>query len=360
MKSLLARIAGAAFALTLSISAAPAEYFSGKTIKILVNFPAGGPSDIEARVIAQYLGKHIPGNPTVLTVNMGGGGGLIATNYMGEIVPNDSTQVSFFTWNPMTQILADPGLRVPYHKFRMIAGFKQPAVVYIRRDVKPGLKQPSDLLGSEPFIVGALAPNTHTTLRSALAFDLLGLKYRMVTGYPGLKEVELAVMKGEVQAASTSLAGYTSSIEPTMVKEGIVLPVFQYDVENPAGRFARSEALPNLPTFLDLYRRKNGANQMPSGEKWDALRLISSIMDNLYRVVLMPPNASDEAVAEMRRAFISLHSDPEFTADYTRRVGATPIILGGEQAEQVVYQLRDTDPSIAAFLARYVKELTGN
>jgi tripartite-type tricarboxylate transporter receptor subunit TctC len=263
--NLLARCTIAAIALFASASAVSADYFQGKTVKILVNFPAGGPSDIEARIIARYLGRHIAGHPTVVTVNMGGAGGLIATNYMGEIVPNDSTQVSFFTWNPLAQILGDPALRVGYHKFRMVAGFRQPAIVYVRRDVKPGLKQSSDLLAAERFIVGALAPNTHTTLRSALAFDLLGLKYKMVTGYPGLKDVELAVLKGEVQAASTSLAGYTGSIEPSMVKEGIVLPVFQFDVEDSAGRFAPSDALPNIPTFLDLYRMKIGTRQLPTG-----------------------------------------------------------------------------------------------
>jgi tripartite-type tricarboxylate transporter receptor subunit TctC len=82
-------------------------------------------------------------------------------------------------------------------------------------------------------------------------------------------------------------------------------------------------------------------------------------MDNLYRVVFMPPNAADEAVAEMRRAFISLQTDPDFVADYTKLVATRPVILDGEQAEHVVRKLRDTDPSVATFLTNYVKELTG-
>ena len=357
MKKLLLILAFVALALTGFANPLAADFFKDKTVKILVNFPAGGPSDIEARIISRYLGKYLPGHPTVVVVNMGGAGGLIATNYMGEIIPNDSTQVSFFTWNPLAQILGDPALRVGYHKFRMVAGFRQPAVVYFRKDIKPSLNTATEILKADPFVVGALAPNTHTTLRSALAFDLLGLKYKMVTGYPGLKEVELAVMKGEVHAASTSLAGYVSSIEPTMVTRGVVLPVFQYDVEDSQGRFSPSDALPNVPTFLDLYRKKTGSGNLPQGEQWEALRLISSIMDNLYRAVFMPPNASDVAVADMRRAFAALQSDEDFKAEYRKLVGLAPEILDGEQAEKVVQKLRDADPSMATFLNAYVANL---
>ena len=340
--------------------AASAQFYADKTVTMLVNYPAGGPSDIEARVVARFLGDHIPGKPTVIVKNMPGAGGLIATNYMGEIVPDDATQLAFFTWNPMTQILSDPGLRVGYDKFQMVAGFEQPAIVYVRKDVAPGMEKPQDLLKAGSFKVGALAPNTHTTLRVGLALDLLGLDFEMVSGYRGLKDVETAVLQNEVQAAASSIAGYRGSIEPTMVKDGVVIPAFHFDVEDANGKLGPSPAFSEVPTFLQLYREKNGSDAMPSGEKWESLRLISSIMDSVYRTVFLPPKASSEAVADMRKAFEELQSDQAFVEAYTKTVGTPPGIVSGAQAEKVVRQLGTVDPAVSRFLAGYVQELSKN
>jgi tripartite-type tricarboxylate transporter receptor subunit TctC len=353
------RILSVATALAAALVAsgpAQAQFYKGKTVTILVNYPAGGPTDIEARLVGRHLGKHIPGAPTVIVKNMPGGGGNIAANYLGEIAKDDPTQVAYFTWNPLDQLTNDPGLRVKYDAFRMVAGFEQPVVTYVRKDAAPGIKQPADLVKAVKVKAAGLAPNNHMVVRMALALDVLGVKYDLVAGYKGLKETETAVLQNEAQLSNISLSSFRSSVEPTMVKTGIVLPVYQYDIQDETGAFRQSRALPDVPTLLTLYRQINGADKTPSGVKWDTLVLINAIMDSLYRTVMLPPNASAEAVADMRKAFGSLAQDPEFVAGYEQLVRDKPTIISGERAEAVIRRLADVKPDVVAFLNKYVAE----
>ncbi len=206
MKFFGATLAIAVIASTAVPHSAFADFYAGKTLTVVVNYPAGGPTDIEARLVAKFIGEHIPGKPTVIVKNMGGGGGNIAANYLGEVVPDDATQMGYFTWNPVDQITEDPGLRVKYSDFRIVAGFKQPVVTYVRTDVPPGIKVPADIAKTSEVIAAALAPNNHLTLRQSWALDLLGVNHKTVAGYKGLKAVQTAVLQDEAQLASTSIS----------------------------------------------------------------------------------------------------------------------------------------------------------
>ena len=128
--------------LTLAALIAPthaADFYKGKTLTLLINYPPGGPTDIEGRVIARHLAEHIPGKPTVIVKNMGGATGNTGANFLGEIAAKDGLTLGFFTWNPVDQILGAEGLRVKYNDFVFIAGVQQPTIAYARKDTPPGL-----------------------------------------------------------------------------------------------------------------------------------------------------------------------------------------------------------------------------
>ena len=118
----------AAFAAT----GASAQFYKGKTITMIVNYPAGGPTDLEARMVAQHLPAHLPGNPTVIVKNIGGAGGIIGSNELGQATPNGET-MGFFTLDVVSQIIGNPALKVPYSDFVFIAGVESPLVVYITK-----------------------------------------------------------------------------------------------------------------------------------------------------------------------------------------------------------------------------------
>src|ERR1041384_7436446 len=117
---------------------AQAQFYKGKTITMIVNYPAGGPTDLEGRIVAQHLPAHIPGNPTIVVKNVGGGGGIIGSNQLGEAPPNGET-MGFFTLDVPGQIVGTSAIRTPYSDFTLIAGVESPLVVYARRDIPPGI-----------------------------------------------------------------------------------------------------------------------------------------------------------------------------------------------------------------------------
>src|SRR4249920_2212349 len=99
-------------AASATIAAEKPPLYQGKTLNIVINFAAGGPTDIESRIFAKHLSRHIPGNPTITVQNMGGGGGITAANFIGEVAKPDGLTAAYFTGSLFHQQLKDPGLRV--------------------------------------------------------------------------------------------------------------------------------------------------------------------------------------------------------------------------------------------------------
>ena len=254
--NVLKTLAAGAAMMIAGLSPALAETsYDGKQVTLLINYGAGGSTDVEGRLIAKHLAKFIPGNPDVIVQNMPGGGGNIGSNFLGTSAKADGMTVGFFTWNPIDQIIGAPGLMIKYNDFDFVAGISQPTIFYMRKDVAPGIEAPEDLLKTDGFKAGTLSPTIHQTIRTRLALDLLDVPYSLVSGYKGLKDVATAVLQDEVQLSNGSLTSYTSAIIPLLIEPGVATPLFHFDVEKD-GKFAADPLLDQFETvtFLDLYR----------------------------------------------------------------------------------------------------------
>ena len=335
-------------------NAAFAQQFSGQVVTVIVNYSAGGPADIDARVIAKHLPRYLQGVTSVVVRNVGGAGGRIGVNQLGQSSERDRLNLGFFTWNPVDQIIQEQTLRVRYNDLKFIAGFRVPTVLYVRRDTRPGISKASDVAKAQLFKAGALAPNSHSTIRMRLALDLLGAKYEIIPGYKGLRPVELAIQQGDIQLSNTSLSSWSSSVKPNLVDTGIAIPVLQYDYVRADGTSGRTPDLPDVPSFLEVHRDVWGKDAMPSGEKWQALQMLTRLMDSMYRTAFMPPNAPAAAVAEMRVAFQKLVRDPAYIADYERVVQAKPRFILGVEGERIIAELGNVQPSFVSFLRAYI------
>lgn len=345
-------IGKAAFATAATIVAAVAftapanaQFYKGKRLTMLINYGAGGPTDIEGRIVASYLPKHIPGHPRIIVKNMGGGGGMIASNYLGEVAEPDGMTFGFFTWNVLAGMIGDPGLRVGYDKFRFIAGIANPIVLYARKDTPPGLSAGGDLMKASGFKACSLNPRNTNTIMQVLSLDLLGLKYKAVPGYRGLKAVESAVLKGECQVANSSLPGWKASIVPSMGKE--VVPVYQFVAPEDDGKIERASAISDIPTFEEYYAAHKGGK--PSGIQYVALRKIVDSFTSMFRTAFAAPKAPEESVEALRQGFRDLWKDKEFLAAYEKRVKNEPKLITGAAGEKRVKDLANIDPALAKF-----------
>ena len=130
---------------------AQAQYYKGKRITVVINYGAGGPTDVEGRLIARHLAKHIPGKPKVIVKNRPGAGGIVGTNFMGQVAKPDGMTVAIFTPPIISQVLGDPGLKVDFSKFIWLAGVGQPQICYMRKDAAPGINTVADILKAKKF-----------------------------------------------------------------------------------------------------------------------------------------------------------------------------------------------------------------
>jgi tripartite-type tricarboxylate transporter receptor subunit TctC len=335
---------------------AVAQMYKGKTVTMIINYPAGGPTDIEGRIIAHHLPAHIPGKPNVIVKNMGGAGGMIGSNFLGEIAKPDGETFGFFTWNPIAELLGDPGMRVRFSAFELLAGVENPVVVYARKDTPPGLNAAIDLLKVKE--IKALSLDTHNTntVHQALSLDVLGVKFKAVTGYKGLKEVETAILQNEGQLANSSLPGWRASIEPTMAKQNIVIPLWQVAPPGKGGTYPRSKAVPEIQTFEEFYASVNPGKK-PSGVPYQAMRSAIDAQTAMFRTFFMPPKANKEAVTVMRAAIVSLWSDQNFIKDYAKAVRSDPVLVSGADGEAIMKGLASVGPEIRTFLQEYGNNL---
>ena len=154
---------------TQSFAAERAPFYQGKTLTFIINFAAGGPTDIESRIFAKHLTKHIPGQPAVVVQAMGGAGGLTAVNYIGEVAKPDGLTAAYFTGSLFQHQIKDPALRVDISKFGFITGVQGVTVSYIRSDLAPGIKKPSDFVKAERFKAAGLGISSSKDVRFRLS-----------------------------------------------------------------------------------------------------------------------------------------------------------------------------------------------
>lgn len=348
-------------ALVLSGSAASrlyaaekAPFYQNKTLTFVINFAAGGPTDIESRIYAKHLSKHIPGKPAVIVQAMGGGGGLIAVNYIGEVAKPDGLTVAYFTGSLFQHQIKDPALRVDIGKFGFITGVQGVTVSYIRSDVAPGIKKPADFVKAGKFTAAGLGISSSKDVRFRLSFDLLGLKYNYVTGYNSSSTARLAVQRNEAQYHDETLPSFRAAVEPQMVQTGMVTPLYYTDLVTPSGEVLVSRDVPELLPFTYYYKEIFG--KLPSGIKYEALKAANISSTNMTRMVLMPPKTPPEAITILRQAFASLAKDQDFIEDAVKTMRFQPRFEVGEAGELLFKRASQTPAEIVSFLRKYIDD----
>ena len=318
-------------ALTQAIAPAFAQEppYKGKTVRLLVNFSAGGPTDIFGRIIARYLPKHLAGNPVIVVQNMPGAGGIIGANYVYEVSKPDGLTVGVFSGMYLPQILGGPTVRYDLNNMPIIAGAAETSVVYVRADA--GVKAPEDLLKpAKPIVVGGFTRENNKDLGLRLALGLLEVPYRYVTGYAGVAELRVAIQRGEINYTSESLTGYNTG-GVLMVREGVVVPLYQEGLLGPEGDTVR-DPRSDLPSFREVFRKIKGSD--PSGPLAEAFK-ISGGSRTMLRFITVPPKTPTELVQILRRAFRTTFEDPEFKAESDRIMRFQLFTYVGEEAEKV-------------------------
>jgi tripartite-type tricarboxylate transporter receptor subunit TctC len=345
--------------LVLGLSgAARAEepFYQGKRLTLLINFAPGGPTDVEGRLLAKHIVKHIDGNPLIIVQNKDGASGMVGAAYLGEVGPKDGTIFGYLTGTAWNSVIDPAAFRVDFATYEFIGAQPGNVVYYIRSDTPPGMKTPADLMQAQGLVVGGLGADSSKDLLERLTFDMLGLHYRYVTGYRSSNTARLALQNGEINVHSESTPGYFSVVEPSLVKTGKVLPLW-YDPSYDGKTFAPLAAMAGkgIATFPAFYQSVKGGT--PSGPLWQAYKTNLTVDAQMLRLVAMPPGSPPAAVAALRKALIALNDDKDYAADAMTAIQFVPHYEVSDDLDRVVRNRLTIPPDVRGFITDYMKKV---
>jgi tripartite-type tricarboxylate transporter receptor subunit TctC len=309
-------------------------FYKGKTVRILVGYAAGGGFDAYSRTIARHLGRHIPGNPTVVVENMPGAGGLIVANHTYKIARPDGLTVGHFIGSLlMGQVLGQKGIEFDAKKFEYVGSPARayPVCALTRASGLTSVeawataKTPPKLGG---VAIGSSSPdNAIRVLKAAL-----GLPAQIVSGYKGTADIRLAAEGGELAGSCWPW----TSVRATWRKgldAGEVLIVLQ------AGPTPYPD-LPHVPLALNLAKTDEARKLIQVAIHDDA---------TAFYQYAMPPGTPRDRVGVIRKAFLDTLRDKEFLADATKaKLDINPV--SGEEIEKNVASLFGLEPALVARL----------
>jgi tripartite-type tricarboxylate transporter receptor subunit TctC len=337
---------------------AQGDFYAGKKLVVLVNYAAGGPADIEGRFFARHLARHLAGSPSVIVQNMDGAGGMVAATYLGEVAPKDGTMLGMLTASAWQFATETTPRKVDFKTYEFVAYQPSTTVYFMRTDVAPGIRAPADLGKAQGLVAGGLSANSSKDIMIRLTLDLLGLRYKYVTGYRGSNAARLAMQQKEINFYSESPPSYRTVVQQSLVEKGDAIGLF-YDPGWDGKSFKRSRQVDGLPikAFPELYREIKGSD--PQGPLWDMYLRALQLTGEVFRVAAMPPGSPRAAVDALRAAIAKLADDKEFAAEAQKTFSYVPEFVAGADTGARMRTFLDTSPELRRQVSDYVKAGAG-
>jgi len=332
-------LAAAAIAILSAGAAAqtPAEFYKGKTVDMMIGYSVGGGYDVYARLIARHLGRHIPGNPTVTPKNMEGAGSLRLANWLFNVAPkNGATIGTIGRGTGFDPLFGHKAAKFDGNKFNWIGSANDEVSVCVVWNGRTKITKFEDLLTTQ-LNVGGTGAAADTDQFPRIINGVLGTKMRIITGYPGGNDVNLAMERGEVDGRCGWSWSSVVSTRMSWVKEKKITILMQLSLQ-------KHPDLPDVPLITDLAKTE---------EQRAILRLIFA-RQPLGRPFLAPPDVPQDRVAALRKAFMETMKDKEFLGEATKaQLEITPV--SGEEVQRLVAEVYRTPPDIVKKAADILK-----
>jgi tripartite-type tricarboxylate transporter receptor subunit TctC len=315
------------------------EFFRGKVIRIIVGFSPGGGFDTYARTVARYMGKHIPGNPTVVVENMTGAGSLIAANHVYKVAKPDGLTIGAFNGNQiLSQLVGGQGIAFDARKMEWIGapGYNHDLCLL---SPKAGVANAQQWLASKTsFKLGGSAPGSPTDDVAKVLKEAIGLPIRLITGYKGTADIRVAVESGEVDGLcglswASARATWRKSIEANVVS------VMLQSAPKPHSELAK------IPLTISFAKTAEARQLIEAGVHQPSA---------LTYGYSLPPGTPKGRVEALRQALLQTTKDTDFLND-AGKANLEIAPASGEEIEKSIQQLFQTPPAIVAKLKEILK-----
>jgi len=311
------------------------DFYKGKTLTIIVGFTPGGGFDLNARLLARYIGNYIPGAPTVIVQNMPGAGSLTSVRHLQAVAPKDGTVITTFNFGLISQSRLTPQ-KVPldFRKFAWIGSISQDlSVCYVWHTL--GVKDLADLKTHKNLHFGLTVVGANEDIQTRILKSVFGVDVHQVSGYPGSAEERLAVERGELDGG----CGAWSSIPEEWINKHLISAMYRSaDIVPP-------DMSPDVPYMLDL---------AATDRDRDVIRVLVSSGD-VGRPYIASPAVPADRIKILRDAFGAAVKDPHFAADAQKeRLPVSPKV--GEEAAKTVAAIYAAPDDVVAAARKVVTQ----
>jgi tripartite-type tricarboxylate transporter receptor subunit TctC len=304
-----------------------AEFYKGKNVDLLIGYSGGGGYDIYGRLLARHMSRHIPGNPTIVPRNMPGAGSLLLANWLANVGAKDGTAFGIIgSGTGFDPLLGIEAAKFDPTRFLWVGSMNNESSVCVTWHTS-GFTRFEDALTKE-IVVGGTGPSADTDQFPRITNSVLGTKFKIVSGYPGGNDINLAMERGEVHGR----CGWSwSSVIATRMdwfRQKRVHVLFQMALD-------KHSDLPDVPLVIDLAK---------NDEQRQILRLIFA-RQALGRPFLAPPGLPPDRAAALRKAFMDTMKDPVFLAEADKaKLEIKP--LAGDAVQTIIADAAKTNPQI--------------
>jgi len=315
-------------AVSLGFAQSPAEFYKGKNIELYIGYSIGGGYDLYARVLARHIGKHIPGNPTIVPKNMEGAGSLRLANWLARVAPRDGTVFGTVGRGvPFDPLLGLPGTQFKAPDFSWIGSANNEVSICTSWGTSQ-ITKIEDVF-TKQMIIGGTGPSDDTVQFPEVLNGVLGTKFKIISGYPGGNDVVLAMERGEVEGRCGWSWSTITATHPDWVKDKKIHLLVQLALE-------KHPDLPNVPVIVDFAK---------TTEQRQIIKLIFA-RQVVGRPYLAPPGIPKDRLEILRKAFMETMVDKDFLADANKsKLEITPVT--GDKVEALVKEIYETPPAVA-------------
>src|SRR5262245_35348930 len=304
----------------------PEQFYKGKNVELAIGYPPAGSNDVYARLLARHIGKHIPGNPTVLPQNRPGAGSFLTLGYVANVAPKDGTVIGIGAPTaPLDEKLGTQGARFKSSEFNWIGRIDSLINMVFLWHTSP-VKTFDDALKTEAKLSGTGVGST-VSVYPTVTNNVLGTRFKLIMGYKGSNDAQLAVERGEVEGHSTSWIAVKVA-HPTWRPEKKINIVMQFALK-------RHPEMADVPTVVELAK---------TDEQRQILRAVMNATE-IGTAFFTSPGAPPDRVEALRRAFDATMKDPEFLAE-AERTKLTVGPLPGEELQKLVAEVSSLSPEM--------------
>ena len=306
-----------------------ADFYRGKTVSIYIGYGPGGTYDLSARVLARHIGRHIPGEPSIVTRNMPGAGSLKLANYLYNVAPRDGTEFGIFGRTiPIEPLLDGPGAQFDALKLTWLGSTSNEVSNCVAWHTS-AVKSANDLFEKE-LVVGAAGAASPSAVFPTVFNAVLGTRFKVINGYPSSANSLTAMEAGEV--AGFCAWGWTAMTvtRPDWIRDKKFNVLFQIALRKHPDH-------PEAPLVLDLAK---------TSEDRQVLELVAA-PQTFARPFAAPPGLPPERAAALRNAFDATVKDPAFIAE-AAKLQLEPDLVTAVQLEEVLRRIYATPPVVVA------------